>query len=133
MSDDGITIRPTLFPPSLMHIRGCIPVVSETSALEYKMIYNGAIFDNGQRGGSNGDSGIVLFDSVVVVLPDEDMLNPSAILLKLVLMHEREVQERQELLKGLAPFMQWGSAGSGGDDALVMMLASLLSPQQQEQ
>ena len=93
------------------------------------MLFDGAIFDQGRSGGRGGDSSgsIPAFHEVAVVLSDEDMLNPSAILLRLVLMHERELQRRQELLRGLAPFLQWGSAGSAGDDAWVLTFASLLT------
>ena len=96
---------------------GCIPIISETSSIYYSALFAGTLFPQDRRP----------IDEIAVVIEDKYMFDADAVMQIINKITPSEIACRQERLKMLAPFLQWGHAADGhGHDAFDLLIASFM-------
>jgi hypothetical protein len=109
---------------------GCIPVISSTSANEYRSLFNHKLFSGTKslaaiHSNTSTVSGFRL-EEVVVVMTDQEMTDGETILSRLLTMSSEEIHQRLERMASLAMYLQWSE--SGESDALTTALGSVYNP-----
>ena len=96
---------------------GCIPVISVRSAFMYKKLFKGHLFNDKQ----------LIFEEIVVVLPDVVSTNGTAVMEHLSAIPVEEIKRRRSKLRAIAPIFQWGWKNKDPFvDPFLLVFATLL-------